>query len=300
MRHAIKALTLAVAVLISPINYAQETKITVLSDIAYGTDPKQALDVYIPAKAGGAPVIVMVHGGGWAGGDKALLDEYENKVQHWVNNGFVFVSINYRTLPEADPIAQVQDVKEALLFAQQNAKEWGGDPTEFILMGHSSGAHLTSLLATTYRVNEDYIDTPTQALLGVISLDSSAYNIVSRLSEEQPPKRYQSVFGTDMEYWQKASPFYSVSNKLPPFLAVCSTQSKSACAEANKFKVKANSEGASVSVLSVDMPHSEINSQLGQEPCYTQSVDDFIKELSPKVKFTHLKSRALMASDNCS
>lgn len=299
MRRAIKALTLAVTVSISPFNYAQQTEVTVLSDIAYGTDPKQALDVYIPAKAGGAPVIVMVHGGGWTGGDKALLDEYGNKVQHWVNNGFVFVSVNYRTLPEADPITQVQDVKEALLFAQQNAKEWGGDPTEFILFGHSSGAHLASLLAATYRVNEDYIDSPLHPLLGVISLDSSAYNIVSRLTEQQPPKRYQSVFGTDMDYWQKASPFYSVSNKLPPFLAVCSIASDKACSEANKFKTKANSVGASVNVMPVDMGHAEINSQLGKASCYTQEVDKFIKDLSSKVKFMYFKNKLLRGIHEC-
>lgn len=300
MRQAIKALTLAVAVLTSPINYAQETEITILSDIAYGPDPKQALDVYIPAKVIGAPVIIMVHGGGWTGGDKARLSEYENKVAHWVKNDFVLVSVNYRTLPDADPISQAQDLKDALIFAQQNATEWGGDPSEFILIGHSSGAHLVSLLATTYRTNEEFIDTPLKPLIGVVSLDSSAYNIVSRLSEEQPSSRYQSVFGNDIDYWQKASPAYAVTNKLPPFLAVCSTTSKTACHEANKFKNKANGVGASVNVMSIDMSHADINSQLGKAPCYTQSVDGFIKELSPKIKFTYLKSKALMAVHECS
>lgn len=300
MHYVIKAITLSVAVLTSQLNYAQETEVTVLSDIAYGLEPKQSLDVYIPAKAGGAPVIFMVHGGGWAGGDKANSNEFESKVEHWVNNGFVFISTNYRTLPEADPITQMQDVKSALLFAQQNVKEWGGDPSEFILIGHSSGAHLTSLLATTYRSDEAFTDNPFRPLIGAISLDSSAFNIVARLTEKEPSARYQTVFGEDVDYWKKASPAYSVSKKLPPFMAVCSTRSETACKEAEKFQVKSEAVGANVTITAVDMSHQELNGQLGLPSCYTKMIDDFIKELSPKVKFTYLKSDALMAKQDCS
>lgn len=300
MHHVIKALTLSVAMLTSQLNFAQTTEITVLSDISYDQLPKQTLDVYIPAKTGGAPVIFMVHGGGWAGGDKGNLIEFESKVNHWVKNGFVFISVNYRTLPEADPITQMQDVKTALLFAQQNAKEWGGDPSEFILIGHSSGGHLVSLLATTYRSDEEFADNLFKPLIGAISLDSSAYNIVSRLTEEQPPSRYQTVFGEDLDYWKKASPVYSVSKKLPPFMAVCSTRSATACSEAEKFQLKSESVGANVSITAVDMSHQDINGQLGKASCYTQQIDNFIKELSPKVKFTYLKSKALMAKLDCS
>lgn len=299
MHPVIKALTLSVAMLTSPINFAQQTEITVLSDIAYGLEPKQALDVYIPAKTGGAPVIFMVHGGGWAGGDKANFSEYESKVAHWVNNGFVLVSVNYRTLPEADPISQVQDVKSALLFAQQNAKQWGADPSEFILIGHSSGAHLVSLLAATYRADEDFTENPLKPVIGAISLDSSAYNIVGRLTEPTPPKRYQSVFGEDVEYWKSASPIFAISKKLPPFMAVCSTRSETACSEAEKFEQAASVKGANVSVLPVDMSHQDINGRLGIPSCYTQKVDDFMKELSPKVKFTYLKNKDLMVKQAC-
>lgn len=300
MQLAIKALTLSIAVLTSSFIHAQEPEITVLSDIAYGQDAKQALDVYIPEKTGGAPVIFMVHGGGWAGGDKANPNEFENKVAHWVNNGFVFISANYRILPEADPITQMQDLKSALLFAQQNAKEWGGDPSEFILIGHSSGAHLVSLLATTYRAEEAFADNPIKPVIGAISLDSSAYNIVSRLTEKEPPARYQSVFGEDINYWKKASPALSVTNKLPAFMAVCSTRSDTACPEAQKFQSRAETVGADVSIVAVDMSHRDINGELGVSSCYTQQVDKFIQELSPKVKFTYLKSKDLMSVQDCS
>jgi arylformamidase len=118
------------------------------SDVAYGDDALQKFDVYYGAAFRGAPVILMVHGGGWARGDKTNAKVVTNKVAHCVPAGYVFISVNYRLLPEADPVQQAVDVAHALAFAQRNAARWGGDPTRFVLMGHSAGAHLVALLAS--------------------------------------------------------------------------------------------------------------------------------------------------------
>ena len=61
--------------------------------------------------------------------------------------GIIFVSVDYRMLPQQDALAQADDVARALAFAQSRARSWGGDPGKFILMGHSAGAHLVALLA---------------------------------------------------------------------------------------------------------------------------------------------------------
>src|SRR5579859_5939499 len=66
-----------------------------LRDVHYGAGAAQTLDVYRPAAAHGAPVIVFVHGGGWRIGDKAMARMVDSKVQRWVPRGFVFVSIDY-------------------------------------------------------------------------------------------------------------------------------------------------------------------------------------------------------------
>ena len=80
-----------------------------IADVPYGADPAQRMDVYVPtspntgtnslvASAVRAPVIFMVHGGGWRYGDKAMGRVVQEKVSRWVPKGFIFISINYRML----------------------------------------------------------------------------------------------------------------------------------------------------------------------------------------------------------
>ena len=76
--------------------------IRVVRDLPYGPDPRQRFDVYAPAEAHDAPVIVMVHGGAWRFGDKNNGRVVENKVARWVSRGFVITSysIHYTKLYE--------------------------------------------------------------------------------------------------------------------------------------------------------------------------------------------------------
>src|SRR5436305_5041373 len=98
-------------------------------DIAYGDDPLQKLDVYLPAKIPPhAAVILMVHGGAWMAGDKWSNGVVQNKVAHWVPKGYVFISANYRLVPKATPLEQTDDIAKALAYAQAHANEWGADP----------------------------------------------------------------------------------------------------------------------------------------------------------------------------
>src|SRR6185295_4587727 len=121
--------------------------VTVERDVSYGTFPRQRMDVYLPTGTRTGAVIVMVHGGAWRIGDKSMPQMVGNKVARWVPRGDVFVSINYRMLPQADPLTQADDVARALAAVQARAASWGADPRRVILMGHSAGAHLVALLS---------------------------------------------------------------------------------------------------------------------------------------------------------
>ena len=105
--------------------FALPPNVRVERDVAYGTDPKQRFDVYIPAKASHAPVLFLVHGGGWRRGDKAARSVVENKVARWTKAGFIVISANYRLLPAADPIAQAGDLALAVSVAQRRLPTWG-------------------------------------------------------------------------------------------------------------------------------------------------------------------------------
>lgn len=253
--------------------------VRLLRDIPYGNDPAQKMDVYLPAAGpatgGAAPVVFMVHGGAWRIGDKAMSRVVDNKVARWLPKGVAFVSINYRMLPQTDPVAQADDVARALAKAQALASSWGADPARFVLMGHSAGAHLVSMLTA-----DPFIATRQRAggWLGTVALDSAAFD-VPRIMQAPHFPLYDSAFGADPAYWRSASPVHRLTGKPLPLLAVCSTQRQDSCAQAREFVALAVQRGSASDVLPVDLKHGEINEYLGQPGVYTERVEHFLKRL---------------------
>lgn len=250
-----------------------------LQNIAYGSDPAQVFDVYLPAEAHGAPVIFMVHGGAWTIGDKAAGRVVDAKVARWVSRGFIFVSTNYRMLPDAAPDVQLRDVARALAAAQGKAAEWGGDPHRFILMGHSAGAHLVALLNA--RPSADFASA-LQPVLGTVSLDSAAMDLVEIMNRKHY-RFYDKAFGSDPDYWRRMSPTLTLSAAAKPLLAVCSSRRDDACPQARQLAERAAQLGVRAEVLSKDMSHGEINSQLGQDSAYTRDVETFMASLDGEI-----------------
>lgn len=258
--------------------------VRVTRDIAYGNDPAQRFDVYSPLRTDSkampnAPVIFMVHGGGWRRGDKAARSVVENKVRRWVGSGFVLISVNYRMLPKAAPLAQAQEVANALAAAQAQAASWGGDRTRFILMGHSAGAHLVSLISASPSLTAGLDVAP---WLGTVSLDSAALDVVG-IMEGPHLRLYDNAFGNVPSYWRLASPFQVLAKAMPPFLAVCSTRREESCEHADSFVAKAVSLGTRASVLRENMTHRDINQRLGDNEAYTREVEQFMRSLDPAV-----------------
>lgn len=248
--------------------------VTAERNVAYGSEPAQCLDVYRQPGASDAPVILFVHGGGWRRGDKAMPQMTRNKMPHWVAKGFVFLSINYRMLPDANPVQQAEDVSRALAFAQNNAGSWGGDAARVVLVGHSAGAHLVSLITAD---TELFIPYGAQPWLATIGLDSAALDMEAVMNRPHYPF-YDPVFGSDAHFWRQASPMHRLNGKpAAPMLLVCSSRRDDACISARDFAAKAIAFGGSVTVLPVDLNHMQINDQLGQPGAYTEAVDGFLR-----------------------
>jgi acetyl esterase/lipase len=244
-------------------------------NISYGPDPAQQLDVYSPKDAKDAPVLLMVHGGGWRRGDKAYPNVVVNKVAHWVPKGFIFISINYRMLPDANPIEQADDVAKALAYAQEHARTWGADPARFILMGHSAGAHLVALITADPAIAANQGAKP---WLGTIPLDSAAYDVVA-IMRHRHPSLYDDAFGADRDFWEQASPTHRLKSATVPMLLVCSSRRILSRANAKAFAQKDHSLGATATLLLQDLSHGQINANLGLPGEYTDQVDSFIQSL---------------------
>jgi acetyl esterase/lipase len=189
-----------------------------IQNVAYGSDPKQSMDIYVPSNAHNAPVVFMVHGGAWMIGDKGNSGVVQNKVDYFLPKGYIFISANYRMVPQVGVMTEADDVAHALAYAQEHAANWGGDPSRFVLMGHSAGAHLVMLLSAVPSIWQSAGAKPWR---GTVALDSAAYNVVSIMSS-QHQGFYDRVFGNDQKLWQEASPTLQLSSAPPPMLLVCS------------------------------------------------------------------------------
>lgn len=251
--------------------------VRLMADLPYGQDLRQRMDVYLPAQAAGAPVIVMVHGGAWMVGNKAMPRVVENKVAWWVKRkGYIFVSVGYRLMPQADPLLQARDVASALAKAQGLAASWGADPAKFILMGHSAGAHLAALLAASPALARE---AGASAWLGTVALDSAALDL-ERIMSARHMRFYDRVFGDDPAYWRSVSPTGVLAPDATPMLLVCSTQrADGSCAQSRDFAAKVTAKGGRAGVLPQDLTHEQVNTMLGLPGPYTEAVDGFMAGL---------------------
>lgn len=241
-------------------------------NVAYGADKAQTFDVYRPRDAKGAPIVIMVHGGGWRVGDKAMGRVVDNKVAWLSPQGMIFVSINYRMLPQTDVAEQAQDVARAIAAVQARATSWGGDPAKVVLMGHSAGAHLVALLTAAPALAAGQGAKPWR---GTVALDSAAMDVPAIMSQRHL-KLYDEAFGADEGVWRALSPLHQMKAAPAPMLMVCSSRRADSCAQAKAFADKAASLGRQATVLPEDLSHGEINANLGKPGAYTDAVARFL------------------------
>jgi acetyl esterase/lipase len=246
----------------------------VVRDLAYapaseaGQSRLLSMDVYSPAKTGSWPVIVMVHGGGWKRGDKASPGVATAKSHYFVQNGFVFISVNYRLVPDVKPTDQAGDLARAVGFLKKEVNKYGGDPDRIVLMGHSAGAHLSARVAT----DPTYLRTQglsPKDLQGVVLLDGAAYNLPEALGEGGTGKMesglYRDAFGHDTEFWRKCSPTLQAgAAPLPPFLIFHAGQREAARHFSQQLAEALLAAGGKAEVVAVpDKNHAGINKDIG-------------------------------------
>lgn len=143
--------------LYAPLHAAlQHQGVEVRRDLAYGPHERHRADVFLQKDAPRAlrPVVVFIHGGGFARGAKSQpgLFYYDN-IGYWAaEHGLVGVTLNYRLAPAFQYPAGAEDVARAVAWLRAEVRKWGGDPARIYLWGHSAGgAHVADYLVRTSR-----------------------------------------------------------------------------------------------------------------------------------------------------
>lgn len=117
-----------------------------LHDLDYGVDPRQHLDVYLPAAASAAPrtMVLFFYGGAWTSGARA---DYRFAGEAFAAAGFVTAVPDYRLHPQVRYPDFIADCAAATAWMQRHAARFGGDPERIVLIGHSAGAYNAAMLA---------------------------------------------------------------------------------------------------------------------------------------------------------
>lgn len=231
------------------------------------------------------PVVIYVHGGGFALGDKAY--KMSSKLDLFSSLDYIFVSINYRLSPgvySTDPNRIMypthhNDVADAIKWVHDSIGNYGGNNQKIALLGHSAGAQLIALTATRHLflpsrgINLNQIK-------GVACIDTEGYDVASLCNEGN--QIYLNAFGQANTFWIEASPINNlVSSTGYPKFFIAKRGALSRITYSNAFISKLKSVGVSVREVTANQyGHEEINDAIGAsgETIITQPLKDFFVE----------------------
>ncbi len=257
-------------------------------DIPYANPAhkRQVLDIYSPAGAKDLPVVFWIHGGGWQTGDKT---DVQLKPRVFNEKGFVFVSINYRLLPDVDMGIIIRDVARAVRWVHDHIAEHGGDPNRLFVMGHSAGAQLAALICTDDR----YLKAEGLSLAivrGCVPVDGDTYDVPAIIETAETRWRvhglprakfgHREKFGNDPARHKDFSAVTHVARGkgIPPFLILYVAEHPDTTAQARRLGNVLKDAGIPVTLFGArETTHNKLNADLGRpdDPA-TKALFDFL------------------------
>jgi acetyl esterase/lipase len=210
---ALMGVLLAACSPVSVLNLAvPKTGYHVVRDLAYGTDPRQKLDLYVPdAPPPEMPVILFFYGGSWEGGTKDL---YLALGQAFASKGIMVAVADYRVYPQVRYPAFIEDGARAVTFIQATAANYGGDQARLFLAGHSAGAYNAMMLVA----DKSYLQkagADVSQVCGVIGI-AGPYNFLPLTD-----KTLITIFGGARQ--RETQPITYIDGKRPPMLLAAGT-----------------------------------------------------------------------------
>jgi acetyl esterase/lipase len=173
-------------------------------DLSYGELPRQRLDVYAPPdRTVNRPVVIFWYGGSWVKGSKA---QYRFVGTTLAEQGFVAVLPDYRLYPQVTFPAFDVDGARAVAWAERHIREFGGNPGNIVLMGHSAGGHTAAFLALNHAFLHEYGADPL-CVSGLVGL-SGTYVLVPDTAELRAtfPAPYREADWQPIRFVDAAAP----------------------------------------------------------------------------------------------
>ena len=265
-------------------------KVLIERGVRYLADGRnEKADLYVPLNRAAAtlsPAVVIIHGGGWTGGQRDAAREL-NIGTTLALNGYVGMSIDYLLATDDKPSwpTNIHDCKTAVRWLRANAKRLQIDPDHIGVIGGSAGGHLTSLLALTGPT--DGLD-PTEPW-GEFSCGVQCAVPMYGAGEVRDGKNSKAMFGKTRDeapdLYKLASPITHADSKDPPFLILHGTADKTVPVEQSEILAAALKKAGVEHelVLVPDAPHT-FDLQPKQQDLRPLVLAFFDKHLKPKSK----------------
>lgn len=273
-------------------NAAFAQKLT--ADIPYVKNghKRHVLDIYTAEKPAQKklPVMFWIHGGGWQAGNKSGV---ALKPKALTERGLVFVSTNYRLLPEVKMEALTNDVATSFGWVHKNISKYGGDPQRIFVGGHSAGAQLAALLCTDDRYLKN-AGVPFNVLKGCIPVDGDTYDIPKIIMTAEHRQTlyggkmytfgHRQKFGNDPAKHVDFSAVTHVAKGkgIPPFLLLYFPGNPDTRAQARRLESVLQAADIQAKAYGKrDSNHSRLNNDLGKSD--DPATQEFYKFLDPLV-----------------
>jgi len=218
------ALSKVVTVVLLALSWNVASAQRLQTDIGYGNDAAQRLDLTRPSGTGFATVI-FVHGGSLTSGDKTDSD-YSHVCDSFPAAGIACASVNYRLGPQHSWPAQAEDLAAAVAWVRNNIASRGGDPKKLFLLGHSSGATLVALVSSDDRYlaknGMKLSDLRGVMPMGSIMWDDELEQAIAQRGRDTIAQNFlrdpdNRMYGS-LEKYQDHWPIHHIHAGLPPFL----------------------------------------------------------------------------------
>ncbi|MBN8658362.1 MAG: carboxylesterase family protein [Anaerolineae bacterium] len=230
-----------------------------------GVDPNLlSLDIYTPTNASNAPVVMWVHGGGYAIGDKS--NQITDKVSLFNGQGWILVSVNYRLSDPNKRAAQYPDhyldVAAAVAWVREHIPTYGGDPKRIALLGHSAGADIVSNVAINPIYLQEY-GLELSALTCAVPLDTAGFDKAKAGDSEQ--EQWANALGNNPNYVAETSATLLIQPNIgiPPMLGVKRGNQSRQQIE-SEFIAALQAAGIEATLVdATSLSHEEVNAQIG-------------------------------------
>ncbi|XP_068335522.1 probable isoprenylcysteine alpha-carbonyl methylesterase ICMEL2 [Pyrus communis] len=168
--------------------------------IVYGDQPRNRLDLYLPANSDGKrPVVVFVTGGAWIIGYKAWGSLLGLQL---AERNIIVACIDYRNFPQGTISDMVKDASQGISYVCNNIADYGGDPNRIYLMGQSAGAHISACALLDQAIKEakkeESISWSVSQIKAYFGL-SGGYNLFNLVDHFDNRGLYRSIFLSIME-----------------------------------------------------------------------------------------------------